>query len=316
LALVQDQITQSAACTALDGLLELLGDIIDTYIVALMTTFASLLKTAPNKVKAVVIGAIGSAAHASKEKFLPYFEPIIKELVPFLMLQGEGEEEELRGIAMDACGTFAESVPKDAFLPYYEDLMKIAYEGVQSKSARLRECSFLFFGVMSSIFPDKFVPYLPNVVPAFLQTMKLDELGDDPTLGELTIVHFRSSSDLLWLVQLTGMGETSETPIQIIEKQTSEMDDIDTEALLKVNSAIAIEKEIAADVIGNIFASTKEAFLPYLEETAIVLQGLISHYYEGIRKSAIQSVFVFIVTLNELSNPPAWVAGGTNVCPS
>lgn len=109
------------------------------------------------------------------------------------------------------------------------------------------------------------------------------------------------------------MGETSETPIQIIEKQTSEMDDIDTEAMLKVNSAIAIEKEIAADVIGNIFASTKENFLPYLEETAMVLQGLISHYYEGIRKSAIQSIFVFIVTLNELSNPQPWVAGGNNV---
>lgn len=93
------------------------------------------------------------------------------------------------------------------------------------------------------------------------------------------------------------------------------MDDIDTDALLKVNSAIAIEKEIAADVIGNIFASTKEAFLPYIEETAIVLQGLISHYYEGIRKSAIQSVFVFIITLNELSEPAPWVAGGTNVVP-
>lgn len=298
LALVQDPITQAAACTALDGLLELLGDIIDTYIVGLMNAFVSLLETAPNKVKAVVIGAIGSAAHASKEKFLPYFEPVIKKLVPFLTLQGEGEEEELRGIAMDACGTFAESVPKEAFLPYYEDLMKIAYEGVQSKSARLRECSFLFFGVMSSMFPDKFVAYLPSVVPAFLQTLKLDELGDDPTL-----------------VQLSGMGETSETPIQIIEKHASEMDDIDTEAMLKVNSAIAIEKEIAADVIGNIFASTKEHFLPYIEETALVLQGLISHYYEGIRKSAIQSIFIFIVTLNELSNPPPWVAGGTNVVP-
>lgn len=163
----------------------MLGDIIEQYLIPLMNTFAALLKTAPNKVKAVVIGAIGSTAHASKEKFLPYFEPIIKELVPFLMLEGEGEEEELRGIAMDACGTFAESVPKEAFLPYYEDLMKNAYQGVGSKSARLRECSFLFFGVMASMFPEKFVPYLANVVPAFLTTLKLDELGDDPTLGEL-----------------------------------------------------------------------------------------------------------------------------------
>jgi hypothetical protein len=166
----------------------MLGDTIDSYMVLLMNTFVNLLKTAPNKVKAVVIGAIGSAAHASKEKFLPYFETIIKELVPFLILEGEGEEEELRGIAMDACGTFAESVPKEAFLPYYEDLMKNAYQSVGSKSARLRECSFLFFGVMASMFPDKFVPYLPNIVPAFIHSLKLDELGDDPTLGKLAVL--------------------------------------------------------------------------------------------------------------------------------
>jgi hypothetical protein len=115
---------------------------------------------------------------------------------------------------------------------------------------------------------------------------------------------------------LTGAGDSSETPIEIIENKVSEMDEIDTEALMKVNSAIAIEKEIAADVIGGIFASTREHFLPFLEETAMVLQGLTSHYYEGIRKSAIQSIFIFIVTLNELSNPAPWVAGGANVCVS
>lgn len=81
----------------------------------------------------------------------------------------------------------------------------------------------------------------------------------------------------------------------------------------RVNSAIAIEKEIAADVIGGIFANTKEHFLPYLEQTALALQSLIDHYYEGIRKAAIQSIFTFIVTLNELSAPHPWVAGGSNV---
>lgn len=115
------------------------------------------------------------------------------------------------------------------------------------------------------------------------------------------------------VVQIAGSGDSSETPIQIIENKISEIDEIDTEALMKVNSAIAIEKEIAADVLGGIFANTREHFLPFLEETIVVLQGLISHYYEGIRKSAIQSIFIFIVTLNDLSNPGQWVPGGQNV---
>jgi hypothetical protein len=92
------------------------------------------------------------------------------------------------------------------------------------------------------------------------------------------------------------------------------MEDVDLDdPFTKVNSAIAIEKEIAADVIGGIFANTKERFLPYLEETALALKVLVEHYYEGIRKAAIQSLFTYIVTLNELSAPHPWVAGGTNV---
>ncbi|KAG8826961.1 hypothetical protein FRC17_008047 [Serendipita sp. 399] len=298
LQLTSDPVTQASACTALDGLLELLGDDIESYLPLLMTTFTQLLGTAPNKVRAVVIGAIGSTAHASKEKFLPYFKESILQLVPFLKMTGEGEEEELRGIAMDACGTFAEAVPKEEFLPFYEDLMGNAYQSVQSQSSRLRECSFLFFGVMAGMFPEKFIPYLPNVIPAFLQTLKLDELGDSATF-----------------IETKGQGDSSETPIQIIENKIEEIEDMDPEALLKVNSAIAIEKEIAADVIGGIFANTREHFLPYLEDTALVLQGLVSHYYEGIRKSAIQSIFTFIATLHELSNPQPWVAGAHNVVP-
>lgn len=114
-------------------------------------------------------------------------------------------------------------------------------------------------------------------------------------------------------VQAIGEGDSSQNPIEITDNKAIDLDDLDGDPFTKVNSAIAIEKEIAADVLGGIFASTKEHFLPYLEETALALQGLISHYYEGIRKAAVQSIFTYIVTLNELSAPHPWVAGGTNV---
>lgn len=148
-----------------------------------METFIRLLRSAPIRVKAVVVGAIGSTAHASKDKFLPYFVPTIQQLVPFLQLEGEGDTEDLRGICMDAIGTFAESIPKETFRPYLDDLMKNAYAACHTKSARLRECSFLFFSCMAAQFPQEFVTYLPGVVPAIINTLKLDELGDDTNLG-------------------------------------------------------------------------------------------------------------------------------------
>ena len=81
----------------------------------------------------------------------------------------------------------------------------------------------------------------------------------------------------------------------------------------KVNSAVAIEKEVAADTIGELFAATKQSFMPFVEETVQVLIDLLDHYYEGIRKSAVGALFSFIKTIYDISDPPEWVPGGVIV---
>ena len=80
-----------------------------------MERLSGLLETAPLPVKTVVMGAIGSAAHASKTDFLPYFQPTMERVKHFLVLTAEGEEQDLRGITMDAVGTFAEAVGTEIF---------------------------------------------------------------------------------------------------------------------------------------------------------------------------------------------------------
>ena len=177
--LINDPATQKTACTALDAVLEILQDTIDQYLQLIMERLGGLLETAPLQVKAVVTGAIGSAAHASRERFLPYFQPTMNHLAHFLSLTGEGEEIELRGIAMDAIGTFAEAVGKDVFRPYFSDMMTHAFQGCEMGSARLRECSFLFFGVMARVFGEEFAPYLTQVVPPLLASCKQAEQGED-----------------------------------------------------------------------------------------------------------------------------------------
>jgi hypothetical protein len=81
----------------------------------------------------------------------------------------------------------------------------------------------------------------------------------------------------------------------------------------QVNSAVAIEKEVAADTIGELFAATKTAFMPYVQESVKVLIDLLDHYYEGIRKSAVGALFAFIKTLYDLSDPQDWIPGGVVV---
>lgn len=92
-----------------------------------------------------------------------------------------------------------------------------------------------------------------------------------------------------------------------------ELEDIDIDKMLEVNSTICIEKEIAADTIGTIFAATRSHFLPYVEQCTLELVGMLPHYYDGIRKAAIDSLLEIVRTFYELSNPPDWQPGLINV---
>ncbi|KAJ7588105.1 ARM repeat-containing protein [Mycena floridula] len=307
--LINDPETQKSACTALDGLLEILHDVIDSYLPLIMERLGGLLDTAPLPVKAVITGAIGSAAHASKERFVPYFQPTMDRLQHFLVLTGEGEETELRGITMDAIGSFAESVGKDLFRPYFPDMMKQAFQGMELGSARLRECSFLFFGVMARVFGEEFAPYLPNVVPPLLNSCQQTEHGEDFDI------------DVASSAFSTSAGGSPSNAISVSEGDLestmdgTELEDIDLDKWQDINSAIAVEKEIAADTIGALFAATGNHFFPYVEQSCIQLVTLLSHYYEGIRKSSLTSLLELVRTFYELGSYPEWTPGAVVTVP-
>lgn len=91
-------------------------------------------------------------------------------------------------------------------------------------------------------------------------------------------------------------------------------DSADGDKALEISSAIAVEKEIAADTLGILFASVEDDFLPYLEQSTNELIKLLDHYYEGIRKSAVSSLFEFIKTFYSLSKPEPWQPGVPVVC--
>ena len=98
-----------------------------------------------------------------------------------------------------------------------------------------------------------------------------------------------------------------------VEGADEVFEEIDIDKILEVNSVICIEKEIAADTIGGLFESTGTHFLPYVEDCAVELVGQLTHYYDGIRKSSLESLLEIIRTMYELSNPTEWQPGLENV---
>ena len=97
-----------------------------------------------------------------------------------------------------------------------------------------------------------------------------------------------------------------------VDDGTEEVE-IDLEKALEVNSAVAVEKEIAADTLGTLFVATRDQFLPFVEQTALELIALLSHYYEGIRKSSTDSLLKIMRTFYDLSGQPDWQPGASVV---
>ena len=176
--LIVDEATQKNACTCLDSYLEILGDDIANYLTLLMDRLLFLLEGGAIPVKITVTGAIGSAAHAGKEKFQPYFQETIKRLVPLVSLR-EDDQFDLRGVATDTIGTIADAVGAEMFRPFYHDLMKLAFEALTMDNTRLRESSFIFFGVMAQVFEGDFAGYLTQCVPALVASCQQNENSDE-----------------------------------------------------------------------------------------------------------------------------------------
>ncbi|KAG9295040.1 hypothetical protein G9A89_017834 [Geosiphon pyriformis] len=265
------------ACNALDAILEGLGDEIIQYLPILMEKMLNILDYGSDEVKATVTAAIGSAAHAAGEEFKPYFEEVIKRLHALMSINQGTEALMLRGVATDTIGAVAEAVGKEVFQDHFHELMRMAIEGIQLDSARLRECSYCLFAVMARVFQGDFAPYLEAVMPQLIKTCQIEEKN------------------------LFNISEN-------LEAEQNEEDEDDVDELI-VNSAVVDEKEIAADAIGEIFEHTRGHFLPYVETCTKELQKLCNHYSEGVRKAAACSLFNFLATFYLMSDPAPWQPG-------
>jgi hypothetical protein len=308
--LIVDPATQKNACTCLDSYLEILGEDIVIYLTLLMERLLVLLENGTTPVKITVTGAIGSAAHAAKDKFTPYFDQTVKRLIPLVILT-DPEQSDLRGVATDTLGTIAGAVGAEVFRPYFHDMMKASFEALTMEQPRLRESSFIFFGVMAGVFENEFAPYLPQCIPALITSCRQNESAD-----EFPDEVDDESSKVSEAFSMGGRASSSkakgEDDLEDLDDDEPDLDALE-EMYNQVNSAVAIEKEVAADTIGELFVATKAAFMPYIEECVTVLFELLDHYYEGIRKSVIVALFAFIRTVYELSEPQEWAQGATVV---
>jgi hypothetical protein len=273
------------SCHAIDSLIEgLAPEDAAKYVAELVPRFSTLFHHEDFKCKAAAIGAVGSIASAAEKAFLPYFEQTMHSLAPYVTIKESSDDLDLRGVVCDSMGKIASAVGAEPFEPFVRPLMEASEEALHLDHPRLRETSYILWSTMAKVYEEGFAKYLPGAVKGLEDCLNQDETELEVALGE-------EAKDLIGSEVVVEGRKIKVSAAGEEEGIEAEMEDDDDYEDITGVTAVAMEKEIAAEVFGDIITHTRREYVPYLEDTVKTLLELIEHPYEGVRKAALGTLF-------------------------
>ncbi|KAF0269949.1 hypothetical protein FOG48_00693 [Hanseniaspora uvarum] len=253
------------ATKALDGFLEFMNlEDISKFMEPLMEKLFSMLEhNQSSKLRCEIVSAIGSAAFASGSAFVPYFNKSVEYLKNFIQkldsLEGLSEDDiELRALTFENISTIGRAVKAEVFKPYAADFVNAAYEAISGDNSRIREAGYAFVGNVAKVYGTQFSSYLELLMPEILKTLQQVEYDIDTD----------------------GMNLEALDTDEIASK-------------FQVNTGITFEKEVATAALSELVVATKEAFMPYVEQTLAVLVSEVENTY-GLKEAFITSIWAVI----------------------
>lgn len=298
-----------ATCNAIDAVfVGIEKEEVANYLPNLMPRLWRMFQQEDLNLKGAAVAAIGSTASSAKDLFMPYFQETMNALLPYAHGKNGEAELDLRGIIMDAMTGISESVGREAFTPFVSNLMDAAYEALNLGHPRLKETSFMFFSAMARVYEEDFGPFMEKVLDALFESLDQEETDmDDDEINEI--------------LQVTSVGTpgSEKAPVDGIVVDLSgdgdeeELDEEDVWDELTAVNAVALEKEVAAEVMGEVLAHCTRGYVPYLPRTVDVLTQKLQHPYEGVRKAAVSTLWrayaTFYTFSEEQGQIQKWVPG-------
>ncbi|RKF83551.1 putative importin subunit beta-4 [Golovinomyces cichoracearum] len=295
-----------SSCSAMDSVFRgITKDSMKNYIAELVPRLGSLLAHPDFTIKSAAAGALGSIAESACYAFLPYFETSMKALSEFLSIKESTEDLDLRGVVCDSIGSIASAVGAEAFKPYVNSLMQSSEEGLHLDHPRLRETSYILWSTFAKIYEGEFSPFLEGVVNSLFRSLKQEESDLSAELND-------GPQDLLGQ-DVVVQGKNVKFPSEK-EGDNDEMND-DDDSIWEddiANNAVAMEKEVAIEVLGDVMGNTRRHFMPYFEEAVKISLDLVDHGYDGVRKGAIGTLwrsYACLWALMEDETSEKWTPG-------
>jgi len=269
------------------------------YLEKLAPLLQKLLQHPDFKIKGLAAGALGSLASTVEQPFKPYLRGSMQAMQGFITKKENEEELDLRASCTDAMGEMAVAVGRDDFQPYVQPLMQASEEALKLDHSRLKESTYILWGSLAKVYEEDFSPFLAGVVNGLFECIEQEE-------GDLEVQLGDSAKDLLGKeVTIAGrkvkVADAVDDDIAEDEIEDVEFDDEDSDwGDLTTVTPLALEKEIAIEVIGDVVGNTKTAYMPYFEKTISKLLPLVEHSYENVRKAAFSTLHRAYAALYEV----------------
>ena len=287
-----------ASCMAVDSLIEGLDqEDAARYVDELVPRFATLFDHDDHKVQMAAVSAIGAIASASEKAYQPFFEKTMRILGPFISIKDSEDELELRSMATDSLGKIALAVGQEQFQPYVQPLMRASEEGLHLDNQRLKETSYILWSTLARVYEENFEPFLGGVMKSLFECLEQEETDTEVQLGaeasDLIGQEVTIAGKKIRVAGANGINEDDADASDVVQAlMAAEMDDDDDEwDDLGAVTAVALEKEIAIEVAGDVLTHTKAKYMPYMEKTIELAIPLLDHSFEGVRKSGVSTLW-------------------------
>jgi hypothetical protein len=286
-----------------------------SYLDKLAPLLQRLFKHQDFKIKALAAGALGSLASTVEAPFLPFLADSMHAMQEYITKKENEEELDLRASCTDAMGEMAVAVGAAHFKDYVHPLMQTSEEALHLDHSRLKESTYILWGSLAKVYEEDFSPFLAGVVKGLFDCIDQEEADLEVELGD-------SAKDLLGKeVTIAGRkvkvaaeeSDDDEAEDGTIEDVDIDGDDDSDWGDLATVTPIALEKEIAIEVIGDVVSNTKTAYLPYFEKTIEKLLPLCEHTYENVRKATLSTLHRAYAALYDVSEESGqlqkWIPG-------
>ena len=284
-----------AGTAAIDAVVDgMSGDDAEQYLERLAPLLQKLFQHPDPKIQALAASALGSLASTVESAFEPYLTDSMHSMQGYLTKKENDEELELRASVTDAMGEMALAVGAEKFQQYVRPLMQASEEALNLDHSRLKESTYILWGSLAKVYEENFAPFLEGALKGIFGCFEQEEadmeveLGDDAKdlIGKEVVVAGKK-------IKVSAAKDDDVAAVRehgdIEDVEIDEDDDDDWDDLTTV-TPVALEKEIAMEVLGDLVGNTKATFLPYFEKTIETILPLCEHAYEGVRKATITTL--------------------------